>query len=51
MFVGIGNIEIDYYYTPPVETAEEYGGPLVDSDDENIGDSDNDPIFAAEVAP
>lgn len=51
MFVGIGNIEIDYYYTPIVEATVEYGGNLVDSDDDIIGDSDSEPIFAAELAP
>lgn len=48
MFVGIGNIEIDYYHTPEIEETVEFSGPVIDSDDEVIGDSDSDPIFAAE---
>ncbi len=42
MYVGIGNMEVDYFFTPPIEGFQPYF--IVDSDNDLVGDSQGDEI-------
>ncbi len=47
MFMGVGNIEVDYHFTPEIEEEISLGNfVLVDDNQDIIGDSDDDSIFA-----